>query len=110
MFISTHRIPQEWVKEGSPFTFVTEGVEHAVAMAQKAAGDKVVGIGGTTIVQQCLRASLLDGINIHLAPILLGEGIRLFDHLGPDPISLKIMRVIEGTGVTHLDFRVVKSP
>ena len=108
MFIVTHRIPQEWVKDGSPFTFVTEGVEHAVALAQKAAGGKVVGIGGTTIVQQCLRAGLLDGIHIHLAPILLGAGIRLFDQLGPEPIDLERTQVIEGTGVTHLDFRVVK--
>lgn len=108
MFIVTHRVPQEWVKEGSPFTFVTEGVEHAVALAQKAAGDRVVGISGTTIVQQCLRAGLLNGIHIHLAPMLLGAGIRLFDQLGPEPISLEIVRVIEGTGVTHLQYRVLK--
>jgi len=89
MFIVTHRIPQEWVKPGSPFTFVTEGVEQAVMLAQRVAGEKVVGIGGTTIVQQCLRAGLLDEIHVHLAPILLGAGIRLFDHLGPNPRDLE---------------------
>ena len=111
-FIVTHRIPQEWVGyplgKGSPFTFVTDGVESAVAQARQAAGDKNVGIGGSTITQQCLQAGLLDAIHLHLVPILLGAGIRLFDHLGPDPIDLESTGVIEGTGVTHLHFRVVK--
>jgi dihydrofolate reductase len=107
-FIVTHRVPQEWVKEGSPFTFVTEGVEHAVERARLAAGGRDTAISGTTIVQQCLRAGLLDEIYIDLAPILLGAGIRLFDHLGSDPINLENLGVIQGTGVTHLRFRVVK--
>jgi dihydrofolate reductase len=107
-FIVTHRVPQEWVKEGSPFTFVTDGVESAIAQAREAAGDKNVAIGGSTIVQQCLRAGLLDEIHIDLAPILLGDGIRLFNNLDAAPIDLEITRVIEGTGVTHITYRVVK--
>ena len=107
-FIVTHRIPQEWAREGSPFTFVTDGVESAVDQARKAAGERNVGISGSTITQQCLLAGMLDEIQIHLAPVLLGAGIRLFDHLGPDPIDLENAGVIEGTGVTHLRFRVVK--
>lgn len=108
MFIVTHYPPQEWVKPGSPFAFVTEGVESAVEQARQAAGDRNVGVSGAQIVQQCLRAGLIDEIYIHLAPILLGAGIRLFDHLGTEPIELESARVIEGTGVTHLQFRVVK--
>jgi dihydrofolate reductase len=108
IFIVTHRIPQEWAGEGSPFTFVTDGVESAVEKARRAAGDKDVGIGGTTITQQCLRAGLLDEIQIDLAPVLLGAGIRLFDQIGPEPIDLESLGMIEGTGVTHLRYRVVK--
>jgi dihydrofolate reductase len=108
MFIVTHQVPQEWAGQGSPFTFVTDGLESALAQARQAAGDGNVAISGTTIVQQCLQAGLLDDIQIDLVPILLGEGIRLFDRLGPHPIALESTGVIEGTGVTHLKFRVVK--
>jgi len=107
-FIVTHQPPQEWVKEGSPFTFVTEGVESAIAQARQVAGDKNIAVGGSSIVQQCLRAGLLDEIHISLAPVLLGSGIRLFDHLGTGPIELESTRVIDAPGVTHLVFRVVK--
>ena len=107
-FIVTHHIPQEWAHEGSPFTFVTDGVESAIQKARAIAGDKDINIGGTQIVQQCLQAGLVDEIQIDLVPILLGEGIRLFDHLGPDPIALENIGVIEGKGVTHLRFRVEK--
>jgi dihydrofolate reductase len=107
-FIVTHHPPQEWVTKQPLFTFVTAGVESALAQARQAAGDKNVGIGGTTIVQQCLSAGLLDEIYISLAPVLLGAGIRLFDHLGPTPIQLESTRVLDTPGVTHLVFRVVK--
>ena len=106
-FIVTHHPPQEWLHEGSPFTFVTEGVEVAIERARAAAGEKNVGVGGTQIVQQALRAGLIDQIDIDLAPVLLGAGIRLFDNL-PEPIELEIQRVVEGTGVTHISYRVVK--
>jgi dihydrofolate reductase len=108
MFIVTHQPPVEWVKAGSPFAFVTEGAERAIELARQAAGERDVAVSGTQIVQQCLRAGLIDEIRIDLAPLLLGAGIRLFDHLGPKPIDLEQIKVIEGTGVTHLHFRVVK--
>jgi dihydrofolate reductase len=108
IFIVTHQVPQEWVKEGSPFRFVTDGVESAVEQAKRAAGDKIVGISGSKITQQGLKAGLVDEIQIDLAHMLLGSGIRLFDNLGPEPIELESTRVIEGAGVTHLMFRVVK--
>jgi dihydrofolate reductase len=107
-FVVTHTVPQEWVYEGSPFTFVTDGVESAVEKAKEAAGDKTVAAGAASIAQQCLRAGLLDEIHIDLVPVLLGGGVRLFEHLGTAPIELESTRVIEGHGVTHLTFRVVK--
>ena len=107
-FIVTHTPPQAWLKEGSPFTFVTDGVASAIEQARRAAGNKHVVVGGTTIVRQCLRAGLLDDIHIDLASMLLGKGISLFGQLGIGPIPLERVKVIEGTGVTHLYFRVVK--
>ena len=107
-FIVTHTVPQEWVKEGSPFTFVTDGVESAIRQARQAAGDKDVVICTASILQQCLKAGLVDEIHIDVAPVLLGGGVRLFDNLGTTPIELERIRVIEAPGVTHLGFRVVK--
>ena len=108
VFVVTHAVPQEWDYERSPFTFVTDGLESAVEQARAVAGDKDVGVIGASLVQQCIRAGLLDEIHIDLVPVLLGDGIRLFDHLGTEPIELETTRVIEGAGVTHLTFRVVK--
>jgi dihydrofolate reductase len=108
VFVITHTVPQEWVYEGSPFTFVTDGVESAVEKAKEVAGDKNIGVGAASIAQQCIQAGILDEIQIHLAPVLLGDGIRLFDHQGAAPIDLESMRVVETPGVTHLRFRVAK--
>ena len=107
-FVVTHTVPQEWVKPGSPFTFVTDGVESAVRQAKKAAGDKNVDVIGASIAQQCLKAGLLDEIQIDLAPVLLGGGVRLFDHLDTAPIELEPLAVVQGLDVTHLPYRVVK--
>ena len=107
-FVVTHSVPQEWVYEGSPYTFVTDGVESAVEQAKIVAGDKGVAVGAASIVQQCIKAGLLDEVTVNLVPVLLGDGVRLFDHLGPVPIELESTGVIEGSGVTHLSFRVVK--
>jgi dihydrofolate reductase len=107
-FIVTHTPPKEWIKEGSPFTFVTDGVESAIRQAKKAAGDKNVAVSSANIMQQCLKAGLLDEIRIDLAPVLLGGGVRLFEHLGTEPVDLETIRVVEAPGVTHLRFRVVK--
>jgi len=108
VFVVTHTVPQELVKEGSPFTFVTDGVESAIEQAKAVAGDKNVAVDGANIVQQCIKAGLVDEIGIDLVPVLLGKGIRLFDHLGTEQIELESTRVIEVPGVTHLRFRVVK--
>jgi dihydrofolate reductase len=107
-FVVTHTVPGEWVYEGSPFTFVTDGVESAVEQARAVAGDKNVAVGAASIAQQCIEAGLLDEIHVDLVPVLLGGGVRLFEHLGTEPIELESTRVIEASGVTHLTFRVVK--
>jgi dihydrofolate reductase len=107
-FIVTHRVPNEWVYDGSPFTFVTDGVESAVHQAKKAAGEKDVVICTASILQQCLNAGLMDEIHLDVAPLLLGKGVRLFDHLEIDPINLEPIRVLNAPGVTHLGFRVLK--
>lgn len=107
-FIVTHSVPAEWAGPDSPFTFVTDGVASAVAQARAAAGDKDVEVSGSQITQQCLTAGLLDEIGIDLVPVLLGAGIRLFDHLGATPIALERTRAVAAPGVTHLRFRVVR--
>ncbi len=106
--VVTHRVPQEWVKEGSPFTFVTDGVESAINKARQIAGDKNVVLGAPSIVKQCLKAGLLDEIHIDLVPMLLFNGIRLFDHLGIQPIDLEIVDVTANPSAAHLTFRVIK--
>lgn len=107
-FVVTHTIPHEWTDDGSPFIFVTDGVESAVRKAQQVAGEKNVDIVGAKIAQQCLEARLLDEIQIDLAPVLLGGGIRLFENLGDQPIELELIQIVKGTGVTHFRYRVVK--
>lgn len=107
-FIVTHRVPQEWVNEGSPFIFVTDGVESAIRQAKQAAGGKDVAICTASILQQCLNAGLVDEVYINLIPVLLGQGVRLFDHVATESIELESIQVVEAPGVTHLGFRVVK--
>ena len=107
--VLTHNPPQDWVnRPGSPFTFVTDGIESAVAKAKEIAEDKNVGVGGADITRQCLKAGLLDEIGIDLVPVLLGSGVRLFEELGIEPVELEITGVAEDVGVTHLRYRVVK--
>lgn len=107
VFVVSHRSPPT-LEPGSPFTFVPEGVEHAVALAKEVASDKNVAVDGASIVQQAIRAGLVDEIGMDLVPFLLGKGVRYFDHLGDTPIELERIQVIEAPNVTHLRFRVVK--
>jgi dihydrofolate reductase len=110
VFVITHDAREKVVKEGgTTFTFVTGGIESALDQARAAAGDKDVSVaGGANIIQQYLSAGLLDEIQIHLVPVLLGDGRRLFDHIGAEQIELEITRVLESPEVTHIKFRVVK--
>jgi dihydrofolate reductase len=106
VFVVTHKPKKTLSKEGgTTFTFVIDGIESALKRAKAAAGDKDVSVaGGANIVQQFLKAELLDEIQIHLVPVLLGGGRRLFEHAGK--MELEPTRVIESPGVTHLRFRV----
>jgi riboflavin biosynthesis pyrimidine reductase len=79
----------------------------AIAQAKAVAGDKPVGVAGGDIAMQCLRLGLLDELWIHLTPVLLGAGIRLFDELDGSPVQLEQQRVVVGRGVTHLFYAVV---
>ena len=101
--------PRAAVKKGkTQFYFVTDGIESAIKKAQKIAGEKNVALHGGSAVQQALKAGLLDEFHMAVAHVLLGEGIRLFDHIGSEPVHLEHIRTLETPGATHLSFRVVK--
>lgn len=107
IFVVTHQAPThgEWSPRVS---FVTDGLDRALVLAQHAAGDRVVSVCGASIAQQLLQAGQLDEIQVSMTPVLLGAGVRLFDHLGPDPVSLEQTRVVGSDGVTHLRYRVLR--
>jgi dihydrofolate reductase len=108
VFVVTHRPHDVVVKDKTTFTFVTEGVEHAIEQAIVAAGDKLVHImGGASIIQQALAAGLVDELFLHVAPVVLISGTRLFEHLG-GPIQLERAEVIESRDATHMRYRVVR--
>ena len=104
IFVPTRGEPPEpasdWVH------YVTDGVESAMAQAKRAAGDANVLVHGADLAQSCLRAGVLDDLEIHLIPILLGAGRPLFAGLGAEHVELELTRVIDAPGVTHLHYRV----
>jgi dihydrofolate reductase len=109
VFVLTHHAREPLTKGETTFTFVTDGIESALEQARAAAGGKDVALGGgANVAQQYLAAGLLDELQIHIAPVLLGQGVRLFDNGGPEQIELESTRVIESPAVTHLRYRVVK--
>jgi len=108
VFVLTHH-PRETVKKqgGTTFTFVTDGIESALSQAETAAGDKDVSIaGGANAIQQFIKAGLLDELQIHIVPILLGGGTPLFANLGG--AKLEKTRVIDSPFVTHLKYNINK--
>ena len=105
IFVVTHQPPTEG--EWSPrVTFVPEGVERALELAQEAAGDATIGVSGASVAQQLLRLRRLDEIQVSVTPLLLGAGVRLFDGFD-GPIRLEQTRVVRSEGVTHLRYRVL---
>jgi dihydrofolate reductase len=109
LFVLTHQVPEDVPSGDPPYTFVTDGIESAVEQARAAAGGKDVSLMGSAAVQQCVRAGLLDEILVHLVPVLLGDGVRLLDHLGDAaPLELECVRVVDAPGVTHLQYRVTR--
>ncbi|MGH2805975.1 MAG: dihydrofolate reductase family protein [Actinomycetota bacterium] len=109
VFVLTHheRAPLELT--GTTFRFVTDGIESALEQAGSAAGDKDVHIaGGGEAVQGYLNAGVVDKIQLHVAPVLLGDGVRLFDDLSTGEVTLEPTRVIHSGAATHLRYRVVR--
>jgi dihydrofolate reductase len=110
VFVLTHhaRAPMEFAN-GTSYTFVTEGIEAALEQARAAAGDKDVLIaGGANVIQQALAAGAVDDFQVHVAPILLDGGARLFDGLGSAAPRVEQTRVLHSPRATHLAYRVVK--
>jgi dihydrofolate reductase len=107
-FVLTHTPPAQPPKGDTDFTFVTDGIESALRQAKAAAGDRhVVVAGGAETAQQFLRAGLLEEIHLHIVPVALGAGLRLFENLAA-PVKLEPIGLIEAPGVTHQYFRVLK--
>jgi dihydrofolate reductase len=105
LFVLTHSVPAEVPETSVPYTFVTDGIDSAIKQAKAVAGDKYVALTGSQAAQQCLRSGLLDEIWVTLVPLLLGGGVRLFDHIG-GPVRLETISVVDAPGVTHLSYRV----
>jgi dihydrofolate reductase len=112
IFVLTHHIPEQAAKgvnDRLTLTFVTDGIQGAIAKAKAAAGDNhVMVVGGAQTAQQCLRAGLVDEIHIGIVPILLGEGLRFFEPLANEQLELESTRVFASPTRTDLWFRVVK--
>ena len=112
IFVLTHHAPEKAAKgenQKLSFTFVTDGLASAIEKAKTAAGDKnVTVIGGADTIQQCINAGLFDVLEIGLVPVLLGDGLRLFDHLDQRPIELEKFKVLESPGRTGLWFRMAR--
>ena len=108
VFVLTHHARETVVKDGgTTYTFVTEGPEAALEQARAAAGDQDVAIaGGANVIQQYLRAGLVDDFQIHIAPVLLGGGVKLFEDVGG--VRVEIAQVIDSPAAAHVKYRVVK--
>jgi len=106
-FVLSHAVPDGWPRPDSTVHFVNDDVEIAVAQAKAAAGGKSVAVHGADVIQQCLNAGLIDEISVDIAALLLGSGVRLFEHLSATPATLGNPSVIAGNGVTHLRYPVL---
>ncbi|HZK51740.1 MAG TPA: dihydrofolate reductase family protein [Actinomycetota bacterium] len=108
IFVVTHSVPMDWTPkyDDTSFTFVTDGLESAIAQAKAVAGNKSVVVGPGSIVGQALESGLIDEIKVDLVPVLIGGGVRFLESLATAPVTLDTPRVIEGDRVTHLIFKV----
>jgi dihydrofolate reductase len=107
VFVVTHHAREPLTLSDTTFTFVTDGIESALEQAREAAGERDVKVaGGASVDQQCLKAGLVDELQIHVAPLLLGGGTRLFGELDDGALGLQQAQVIESPAVTHLRYSV----
>ena len=104
IFVLTHAAPEEPAPGAA--RYVTDGIASCVAQAKAAAGGRDILLHGAATAQACLRAGLLDEMELQLIPVLLGQGRRLFEDLPPDHIELELLRSLDGPGVLHLRYRV----
>ncbi len=106
VFVLTHHAREPLILSDTTFTFVTNGIAAALEQARAGAGDRDIFIGGgADVINQFLAAGLVDELELHVVPILLGGGARLFDGVGPQ-VRLEPIRTIEAPGVTHMKYRV----
>ena len=105
IFVLSHRPPPPSVANYPLVTYVTDGIENAMAQAKTAAGDRNVMVHGAYTAQRALEAGVLDELQIHQIPVLLGQGLRMFDVL-PSPVELDVVRVIDTPAATHIRYRV----
>jgi dihydrofolate reductase len=104
IFVLTHAAPDEPAPGHA--RYVTDGIDSCVAQAKAAAGDRDILLHGAAVAQECLRAGLLDEMELQLVPVLLGQGRRLFDDLPSDHHELELVRSLKGADVLHLRYRV----
>ncbi|SHG95031.1 Dihydrofolate reductase [Chryseolinea serpens] len=113
IFVLTHTPPATYPKGNDKlsFTFVTDGIESAIAQAKKAAGNKIaLIIGGANTIQQCLNSGLCDELMIDSMPVLIGEGLKLFENIDTDKVKLERIKVEETTAFrTSITFRVTRT-
>jgi len=106
IFVLTHRTQDDDVRDGTTFFFRNEIMDDALERAKQGAAGKDVALHGGGAIQQGIRRGLLDELQLHVVPVLLGDGRNLFDDVVSQPTQMEIMRVIEGPGVTHLKYRL----
>jgi dihydrofolate reductase len=104
IFVLTRAAPDEPAPGHA--RYVTDGIESCVAQAKAAAGGRDIMLHGAATAQACLRAGLLDEMQLHLIPVLLGQGRRLFEDLPPEHVELELLRALDGPGVLHLRYRL----
>jgi dihydrofolate reductase len=107
-FVVTHHAKDALPTASGTFTFITDGAARAVEQARTAAGDKNVAIMGAGITQELIRLAVIDELHIHMTPVLLGDGLRLFEHLGGEQIELEIVETTPSSKITHFIYRVLK--
>src|SRR5688572_7769599 len=108
-FVVTHRAKDPLPTASGTFTFITDGAATAVEQARAAAGEKNVMVMGAEVTQELIRLRLIDELHIHMIPVLLGDGLRLFDQLGREQIELEIVGATPSAKVTHLIYRLPKA-
>jgi dihydrofolate reductase len=106
VFVVTHEPPTDWPFPDAPFSFVTDGVQSAVAQAQAFAGDKDVSLTAGNLVGQALRAGLVDELRIDLVPVVFGSGVRYFGNYDESTLLLEDPEIVQGDRVTHLHYRI----